>query len=120
MKKNHLLTHCRFLMLSDYEDDDVDTQPVVLNEVDVRIKDNDHCERLLQAADYNEDVTKKVLLCASGEIEGGKDACQVINFSTCKEKLVKKYVHFRGIVEDHWLFKEMMASLFLLVSLVGA
>ena len=54
---------------------------MVLNEVDVRIKDNDHCERLLQAADYNEDVTKKVLLCASGEIEGGKDACQVKLFS---------------------------------------
>ena len=78
-------------MLSDYEYADVDTQPVVLNEVDVRIKDNDHCERLLQAADYNEDVTKKVLLCASGEIEGGKDACQVKTFFTFSEKQMLKY-----------------------------
>ena len=109
-------------MLSDYEDDDVDTQPVVLNEVDVRIKDNDHCERLLQAADYNEDITKKVLLCASGEIEGGKDACQVKHFFHNKRKTSCKLkcIHFREIVEDHWLFKEMMANLSLLVLLVGA
>ena len=60
------------------ETNDVDLNPTTLHEVEIRVLDNDHCERLFDDANRYNDVTKDVLICASGDInEAGKDSCQV-------------------------------------------
>ena len=51
--------------------------PKVLHEVDLRIQDNDHCERQFNDAGLFDDLTKSVLICAGAGAEGGKDSCQV-------------------------------------------
>ena len=65
-------------MICFLETNDVDLNPTTLHEVEIRVLDNDHCERVFDDANEYNDVTKDVLICASGDInEAGKDSCQV-------------------------------------------
>ena len=64
-------------MVCSTDEDEEFLNPTILHEVQIRIRDNDHCERLFKDAKEYNDLTKEVLICASGDIEGGKDSCQV-------------------------------------------